>query len=408
MHVYFKKTIRIVIILFACVLLSGMIRPAETVQAKKLKTYTISPKSKPPDKSLLKNPSYNNTTKDYFLLQTYMDQFEKAGGGRLILKKGTYYLNCTVSIPSNVTIVLQDGVVLKKIYKNSPMKKSPIMFRLCSPKMHKKTMNNPIKANNKGYKKHNGVKNVKIIGQGNVTIDMAGKKKMYALFMGHNKNVSISGIHFKNLKDGHFIELDAGKNITIENCSFTSLTGAKSKEAINLDTPDASTGGFNQPWSSLDKTPNEGVTIKGCSFDKVMRAIGTHQYSYGHSHKNIIVENCTFRCNTNSDYCIRTLNWDGAMIRGCTFNDSHCAINCPGGRNITITGNTFRNNSYRVIWFYPWKSGKQSHLMPYETQSMIYSNTYTGMSEDFIRYCTGWNASSQKIVHSIYEKWPLN
>ena len=101
---------------FACVL-----HPAAPVQAKKLKTYTISPKSKPADKSLLKNKSYNKTTKHYFLLQTYMDKFEKAGGGKLILKKGTYYLNCTVSIPSNVTIVLQNGVVLKKTYKNSPM-----------------------------------------------------------------------------------------------------------------------------------------------------------------------------------------------------------------------------------------------------------------------------------------------
>ena len=339
-----KKIIPLLIVVF-CILLTCLLHPATSVHAKKksIKTYTISPKSKPIDKSLWTNPSCNKTTKHYFLLQTYMDKFEKAGGGKLILKKGTYYLNCTVSIPSNVTIVLKNGVVLKKTYKNSPMKKSPIMFRFCSPKMHKKTMNNPVKPNNKGYKKHNGVKNIKIIGQGNATIDMAGKTKMYAFFMGHNKNVTISGIHFKNLKSGHFIELDAGKNITIENCKFSNLTGQRSKEAINLDTPDASTGGFNQPWSSLDKTANENVTIRNCTFDRVMRGVGTHKSSAGHPHKNIVIENCSFRSNPDSDHAIQTMNWDGAVIRGCTFRDVYWAISTYQGNNITQTGNTFIN-----------------------------------------------------------------
>ena len=334
--------------LFICIFLTGILHPAQPVYAKKksIKTYTITPKSKPLDKSLLRNPSYNKTTKHFFLLQTYMDQFEKDGGGKLILKKGTYYLNCTVSIPSNVTIVMKNGAVLKKIYKNSPMKKSPIMFRFCSPKMHKKTMNNPVKPNKKGYKKHNGVKNVKFIGEGNAAIDMDGKKKMYAFFMGHNKNVTISGIHFKNLKSGHFIELDAGKDITIKNCTFSNLTGEYSKEAINLDTPDASTGGFNQPWSSLDKTPNENVTIRNCTFDRVMRGVGTHQVSYGYPHKNILIENCSFRGNPDSDHCIQTKNWDGAVIRGCTFRDIYWAVSTLQSSNITLSGNTFINAGY--------------------------------------------------------------
>ena len=408
MRKYNYRAARFIMIMLAAFFFACVLHPAASVQAKKLKTYTISPKSKPADKSLLKNKSYNTTTKHYFLLQTYMDKFEKAGGGKLILKKGTYYLNCTVSIPSNVTIILQNGVVLKKTYKNSPMKKSPIMFRFCSPKMHKKTMHNKVKENDKGYKKHNGVKNVKIIGQGNATIDIGGKKKMYAFFMGHNKNCTISGIKFKNLKDGHFIELDAGKNITIENCSFSNLTGKSSKEAINLDTPDVTTGGFNQPWSSMDKTPNEDVTIRNCKFEKVTRAIGTHKYSYGHPHKNITIENCTFKGKYADDnFIIRALNWNGGTIRGCTFRDSYVAIDGPGARDITICNNSFTHNSYRVIYFYPYKGSGQPVIMPHLTSSMTYGNTYSDVGDNVIRNVTGWNSSTQSRIWSQYDAWPL-
>ena len=404
-----KRSIRLILLLFAVFMAACMLHPAATVHAKKYKTYTISPNSKPADKSLLKNPAYNKVTKHYFLIQSYMDKFEKKGGGTLILKKGTYYINTTIAVPSNVTIKLKDGVVLKKTYKKHKiMGRSPMMFRFCAQKMYYKTRYDKIKPNNRGYKKHNGVKNVSIIGQGSATIDMGGGKNMYAFFMGHNKNCRISGITFKNLKDGHFIELDAGKNITIENCKFSGLSGKKSKEAINLDTPDVETGGFNQAWSSLDKTPNDGVTIRNCTFSSVNRAIGTHQYSYGYPPKNINIANCDFTGNYDANYIIRALNWDGAVISGCTFRNSYCAINCPGSRNITIKNNSFTHNKYRVIWFYPFKGSKQKKiLVPYERESMIYGNKYSDMGEDFIRYCTGVNEANQTTIHSIYEKWDL-
>ena len=72
--------------------------------------------------------------------------------------------------------------------------------------------------------------------------------------MCHNKNITLDGITFKNMKYGHFIEMDASKNVTVNNCTFTGYKASKrhTSEAINLDTPDKKTKGFTHDWSKYD------------------------------------------------------------------------------------------------------------------------------------------------------------
>ena len=69
--------------------------------------------------------------------------------------------------------------------------------------------------------------------------------------MRHNKNITLDGITFKNMKYGHFIEMDASKNVTVNNCTFTGYKASKrhTSEAINLDTPDKKTKGFTHDRS---------------------------------------------------------------------------------------------------------------------------------------------------------------
>ena len=69
--------------------------------------------------------------------------------------------------------------------------------------------------------------------------------------MCHNKNITLDGITFKNMKYGHFIEMDASKNVTVNNCTFTGYKASKrhTSEAVNLDTPDKKTKGFTHDWS---------------------------------------------------------------------------------------------------------------------------------------------------------------
>ena len=388
-----------------------------TKKKKKKKTYTISPNSKPCSEWLLKQPGYNKKTKHYFLLRSYMDRLEWDGGGTLVLKKGTYYLNTAVNIPSNVTLKLNNGVVLKKTFKDTgEISRSYTMFRLCPQSFFDKSTKyegKKLGKFKKGYKKYDGVKNVKIIGSGNATIDLGNVESAYGIVMGHNKDVQISGITFTNCKGGHFIEMDAAKNVVIKDCKFKNQTDPDgTDECINIDTPDLLTGGFIQPWSSFDKTPNLNVTIKDCKFTNICRAVGTHQYSYGHPHKNIVIKNCTIT-NTKS-HAIQAMNWWGATVKGCKISHvgkgkddgAMSAIFCPGTRKITIKGNVFKD-VFRVAKFYPYASKGQKKITPVESGSYFQGNTYSKIGEDFISFVTGWNEKKQKRIDEELVKFEL-
>lgn len=59
--------------------------------------------------------------------------------------------------------------------------------------------------------------------------------------------------------------------------------------------------------SKHDKTPNENVTISGCQFTNLGRAIGTHKYSASGDtqiyHRNIQILNCK----------ISNMRWDSPI-----------------------------------------------------------------------------------------------
>ena len=84
-------------------------------EAATYKTYKISTKTKPVDKKYTKSKNYNSNTKHYYMLKSYLEKLEKNGGGTLVLEKGVYKITNTLCIPSNVTVRLRKGAVLKKI-----------------------------------------------------------------------------------------------------------------------------------------------------------------------------------------------------------------------------------------------------------------------------------------------------
>ena len=324
------------------------------VQAtKEKKTYTIGPTSSPCDKSK-KFTTYNKYTKQYYLIRSYLEKLEKEGGGTLVLKKGEYSITNVLYVPSNVTIRLKKGVVLKKGNKTGTSKFKPSGTMI--------TLLPPSKQNVKGkITKYNGTKNVKIIGEGNPVIDLNYYKDGNAIILGHNQNVEIKGITFKNMNAGHFIEMDASKNVTISKCTFMNHKDSYSngKEAINIDTPDKETKGFNVTWSAQDKTPNYNVKIQDCTFKKLERAIGTHKYSQNKLHSKIVITgNKIDGCDNDA---IRVMNWRDVSITNNTIKnvgkagDGKRAILVSGASQITITGNTFQRVS-RAMQFIAWKN----------------------------------------------------
>ena len=312
-------------------------------------TFTITPSTQPFNRNYLRYSYYNKYTRQYYMIRSYMERFEKSNGGTLILGNGTYYITNTIFVPSNVNIMLSEGTVLKKGTAThlSGMRASRSMFHLIRPSKGK------TRGAVGGYR---GEKNISIIGAPGSMIDMSLQANCNCIQAGHNRKITISGIKFKDVDGGHFLELDASRNVQITNCVFQRITDDdyNVREAINLDTPDRLTGGFTAVWSKMDKTANEKVLIENCKFKYMPSAVGTHNYSGGHPHKNITIRNCT--ATKIQSFGFRLMYWQDSEISGCTIRgayeygmDRYDGILGYGLKNVTVTGNHIVDFRYPIL-----------------------------------------------------------
>lgn len=337
-------------------------------EAAKKKTYTVGPNTIPA--SVKKSSAYNKNTKNWLQLQYYLKKLQ-SGGGKLVLKKGTYKISNTLYVPSNTTIELKAGATLKKINKaKGKIKPANNMFVLVS--YNKKDKKN-------ASAKYNGPKNISFIGHGKTSvIDLGYIQDAHGISASHNQNVTFSNITFKGENGGHYIELAGTKNVTIKNNRFlASKDSTKSKfynkEAINIDTADANTGGFKLAWSKKDQTPNVNISIIDNEFDGMNRAIGTHKYSqkkdskgkYSINSKNVYHQNIQIKNNVFKniyDNGIFMVNWKKTTITNNQFTDigvknkrdtntARHAIAGGGVTGVTITNNTFTRVASSVIYF---------------------------------------------------------
>ncbi|MGG0656856.1 right-handed parallel beta-helix repeat-containing protein [Rummeliibacillus pycnus] len=389
-----QSTFSIVIFATVMFLMMGIASTAEAktkVQPKP--TYTVTTKSKPLDPKMMKFSTYNDYTKTYYMLRSYLEQLEKTSGGKLILKKGTYTVTNALYVPSNVTIQLEDGATIIKGTETGTEKMLPSnsIFQFVRPSKAQKAH---------VYGKFEGEKNIQLIGKGSATIDLNYDLKTLGIVMGHNQNITIDHIQFKNMNGGHFIELDASNHVVIKNSSFTSSLHMEGhdKEGINLDTPDLSTQGFTHNWSKYDKQANNDVVITNNVFDGLDRAIGTHKYSEGSLHKKVVIRNNTLQ-NMRSD-AIRVMNWSDPTIENNTFenigdksnpDDTTRGILLSGVSKPIIQKNTF-NAVPRAMQFMVWENtGPGSEYNPIyntlsdENKKTLQNNVITSGTENYIR-----------------------
>jgi hypothetical protein len=186
---------------------------------------------------------------------------------------------------------------------------------------------------------------------------MGGVSDRYGVLMVHARNISVSGIAFTNIRNGHGIEVNASAKVDIKNCTFTGDERATSKndEGINIDTPDLETGGINVPYSSYDLTSCKDVTISGCTFSGLPRAVGTHTYSYEHPHLRINVIGNTIKDTLSS--AIGAMYWKNSLIQNNTIDGvtgNKYGISGGGAINLKVNGNTFAN-MFRIAEFFVWE-----------------------------------------------------
>ena len=375
------------------------------VQAKK-KTYAMTAKSKPISKRYLKSKLYTKKTSTYFALRDRLELLEKSKGGTIILKKGTYSLTNAVYVPSNVTIIFKNGVKFTKGKSTGVKgwKASSSMFQLIKPSKSKKK---------RVYGKYNGMKNITFRGEGNAVIDMKYFNKGISIITGHNKNVTITGLTFKNIKSGHFIEMDATKNAKITDCKFYNGKGNAKKEAINLDTPDKTTRGYSQEWSKFDKTPNYKVNIENCEFSNLGRSIGTHQYSGGKYHTYVTIKNCSIK--KMKEDAVRMMNWKYPVF----INNSIDHVVYSGRNGIigsgliypTIKNNTFKNIKGKAMLLAPWKNsgGGSQYAITYNKFSNknlidLGDNVGVNVKENYVKIAWKYQAYATKKCKVIYLK----
>lgn len=197
---------------------------------------------------------------------------------------------------------------------------------------------------------------------------------------------------------GHFIEIDATKDAIIANNKFmnSKASSTRIKEAINIDTPDNLTNGWNSEWSKFDKTTNTNITIENNFFYDLDRAIGTHKYSGGKYHEQIIIRNN--KIEKMREDAIRVLNWSNSTIANNIFNiidpgkhNANRGILASGAINPAFQHNVFENMP-RPIQFTAWKnsdSGSEYKVtyneLSDENKEVLSTNTVINSEEDFVR-----------------------
>ena len=378
------------ILLWCTLIITAGFFMLDGTKAAAQQSYTVKPSSTTFQNHYQTSKTYNEKTKQYYMLRSYLEQLEKDGGGTLVISKGIYEITNTLYVPSHVIILLKDGAVLRKSKETGTtlMKAASSMFQLAAPSKSKIAG---------AYSGYNGETDIKLIGEGSAAIDLNYTENAIGIMFGHNTQVTVSGIHFCNMRGGHFIELDASRTITIENNIFQDCkpSSTRIKEAINVDTPDLKTGGFHAVWTSYDCTPNQDVLIQKNTFRNLERAIGTHKYSDGKYHENIQIVNNVIE-NTSSD-AIRIINWKAPVITGNSITDVNHgegtvrAILVSGISHPVIRDNIF-TNAPRPIQLMPWKNngtGSEYAITYNEVDSqeisMMLTNTLVRVREPFIR-----------------------
>lgn len=308
----------------------------------------LRPETRPYRERYTDEDTYRGNTKGYYQLRSYMEQLEYCGGGTLTLKKGTYYISNAVCIPSNVKIVFEDGVVIKKtkaIYQTE-LDNHKVIFIFVPPSKEKK------KESVSGY---GGTHDVTMTGIGNVVIDCNNKLPGRGMDMGHCRNIVIENLTFHNQYGSHYIELNSSQNVIVRNCNFWKFRDYKGdtyKEAINIDGTDYAVNGFNHVWSKHDKTVCQNIEITNCKFTDLGTAIGSHTYVANQGqqcyHTNIRITNNVFFGSTNC--AMRALNWKNVLIADNSFRDigiqngaKNFSIFMGGVIDATVTRNAFAN-----------------------------------------------------------------
>ncbi len=301
-------------------------------------------------------------------IQDFLDQAKEDASGNTTyvfnFPQGEYVLKDTVLKVYSYSTLNMTGCTLKRVGEGRKWKS---MLRIGKATGDSETGD----PNDPGAYGYNGYHDIAINGgtfDGNGAAAAAVKADSPSMLrFGHGKNLSFSGVTFKNPYDNHQIEFAACKGITFKNCvfdGFTPKSGKTGASAVNYANNEAlqfdimhNSSHFTQ-YPFYDDTPCQDIVVDGCTFTNLQRGLGTHSAVAGSYFDNIQFTNNTF--NNIGGYAIAATNYKNAVISGNTIKDCGAGI-------------IFRSMVQSHDTFYSPLSG--SFTVDHEANSVIENNT---------------------------------
>ncbi|MFD0826987.1 right-handed parallel beta-helix repeat-containing protein [Neobacillus sp. M.A.Huq-85] len=208
---------------------------------------------------------------------------------------GVYLITRPLKINSNTRLILSSKAIIKRNASFSPM-----------------LMNNT-----KGAPRYTANENITVEGG-----TWEGNKDQYPtrfdnLLFGHASKITVQKTRVLNNYEGHNIEFAGVKDGKVLNSYLAGYSGAKKKEAIQLDiTHDKQ---VFPPFGDYDDTACENITIKGNTIENHSRGIGSHTSVKGVYPRDIVIQNNTFR--NLKEEGINAFNYKNLSVLNNTFED---------------------------------------------------------------------------------------
>ena len=221
---------------------------------------------------------------------------------KVVVEPGSYVLRSALHIYSNTTLSL-NRVTLKR---------------------HSDAVANMVRvgddtAINKGATGYDGYVNVTVEGG---TLN-GGATSNTMVKVTHASNFQMIGTELINVKNAHMMEIAAVDGFNIQNCTFKNQVldvGEVGYEAIQLDIPKE--GHIIGARSEALAVRN--VSVTGCTFTNVPRAIGSHTHILNVPYENIVISDNTFT--DIKSVAIQTENWKNVKIINNTIDNTPRAV----------------------------------------------------------------------------------
>ncbi len=219
----------------------------------------------------------------------------------------------------------------------------------------------------------------------------------------HSTNLTFNGTTFKNVKNGHIMEIAGIDGFNVKKCTFTDQKLDPDEvgyEAIQLDILKS---GHIVDCRSEDLAM-KNVSITDCTFENVPRGIGTHTMVLNNPFDGIKIKNNKFRNITSA--AIQTMNWKNCEISGNTIE------NTPRGISVyTILGSGMGAYKSSAI---AKEGGTKSHCSDscsgaFDSNIVISGNTINGCGgtrDKFAEYEPAGITVNGNVLSKVYSKYP--